>query len=87
MTQTYRIRVADQLGPALCGAFTGMRAEVVPRRTLIRGWLSWQEFQTLLHRVDHLGVQLVHAECVTEDPGQPAEPSLPASGRDPEPSP
>ena len=57
--QTYRIRVSDRLGPALCQAFAGMRAEVVPRQTVIEGWLSDEEFHALLRRVEQVGLPLV----------------------------
>ncbi|WP_433727664.1 hypothetical protein ACQP2Y_12980 [Actinoplanes sp. CA-051413] len=67
MKQTYRIRVSDRLGPALCGAFAGMRAEVVPRQTVIEGWLSREEFHALLRRVEQVGIQLVAIERATED--------------------
>jgi hypothetical protein len=63
MPQTYRIRVSNRLGPALCQSFVGMRAVVIPRQTVIEGWLSREEFNALLQRVDQVGVQLVHVEC------------------------
>lgn len=69
MEQTYRIRVSDRLGPALCGAFAGMRVEVVPRQTVIEGWLSSEEFHALLRRVEQVGVQLVAVRRATD--GQP----------------
>jgi len=63
MTQTYRIRVSDRLGPALSRAFVGMRVVVMPRQTVIEGWLSREEFQALIHRVHQVGVQIVRVEC------------------------
>jgi hypothetical protein len=65
MPDTYRIRVSNTLGPVLRGAFAGMRAEVVPRQTVIEGWLSAEELLALLERVDQVGVQLVRVECTT----------------------
>jgi hypothetical protein len=64
MPQIYEIRVSDRLGPALRGAFNGMRAETVPRHTVIEGWLSVDELRTLLVRMEHTGGQLVHLDCV-----------------------
>jgi hypothetical protein len=72
MAQFYRIRVSDRLGPALCRAFAGMRAEVVPRRTVIEGWLSSEEFHTLLHRVEQVGVELVAVERTMDGRPDPA---------------
>ena len=72
MEQTYRIRVSDRLGPALCSAFAGMRAEVVPQRTVIEIWLSSEEFHDLLRRVEQVGVELVAVERATGRPN-PAE--------------
>ena len=66
MTQTYRIRVSDRLGPALRIAFAGMRAEVVPRQTVIEGWLTIDEFHALLLRVDQVGVRLIRVECAVD---------------------
>lgn len=63
MPDAYRIRVSDRLGPVLRGAFGGMRAVVVPRQTLIEGWLSAEEFRALLRRVDEAGVHLIRVEC------------------------
>lgn len=62
MTSTYRIRVSDRLGPALCNAFDDMRAEVTPRQTVIEGWLSADEFRALLIRVQEAGIQLVRMD-------------------------
>jgi len=73
MEQAYRIRVSDELGPALCSAFAGMRAEVVPRRTVIEVWLSAEEFHDLLRRVEQDGVALVAVERSTGDQPNPAE--------------
>jgi hypothetical protein len=57
MPEVYEIRVSDRLGPVLCGAFAGMRAEIVPRHTVIEGWLSVDEFRALL----------VHLDCAAGD--------------------
>jgi hypothetical protein len=67
MPRTYRIRVSDRLGPALCRSFVGMRAVVIPRQTVIEGWLSAEEFLTLLQRVDQVGVQVLYVECAAGD--------------------
>jgi hypothetical protein len=73
MKQTYRIRVSDRLGPALCGAFDGMRAEVVPRQTVIEGWLTSEELHALLRRVEEVGVQLVAVERAAGSRSEPVE--------------
>jgi hypothetical protein len=67
MTETYRIRISDRLGPALCCAFAELRTEVVPRRTVIEGWLSADEFRDLLLRVEKVGVQLIRVDCTVGD--------------------
>jgi hypothetical protein len=67
MPANYEIRVSERLGPVLCGAFAGMRAESVPRQTVIEGWLSMDEFRALLVLMDHMGGQLVHLDCVVGD--------------------
>jgi hypothetical protein len=67
MPEVYEIRVSDRLGPVLCGAFAGMRAEIVPRHTVIEGWLSVDEFRALLERMEHLDGQLVHLDCAAGD--------------------
>ena len=63
MSETYEIRVSDRLGPVLCGAFAGMRAESMPRQTVIEAWLTVDEFRALLVRMQHMGGQLVHINC------------------------
>jgi hypothetical protein len=63
MSENYEIRVSDRLGPVLCGAFAGMRAQSVPRQTVIEGWLTADEFRALLVRIEHLGAQLVRLDC------------------------
>ena len=65
MTETYQIRVSSRLGPALCGAFADMRAEIVPRQTVIEAWLSMDELRELLVRMEHMGGQLIHLDCAT----------------------
>lgn len=67
MSENYEIRVSDQLGPVLCGAFAGMRAQSVPRQTVIEGWLSMEEFRALLLRMEHMSVHLVRLDCVAGD--------------------
>jgi hypothetical protein len=63
MSEDYEIRVSDRLGPVLCGAFADMRAEVVPRQTVIEGWMSVDEFKALLVRIEHMGGHLVRLDC------------------------
>jgi hypothetical protein len=63
MPENYEIRVSDRLGPVLCGAFADMRADVVPRQTVIEGWLSVDEFRALLVRIERVGGQLVRLDC------------------------
>jgi hypothetical protein len=63
MTETYQIRVSDRLGPALRCAFTDVRTVAVPRRTVIEGWLSADEFRALLLRIGQVGVELVSVQC------------------------
>jgi hypothetical protein len=63
MPEQYEIRVSDRLGPVLCGAFGGMRAETAPRLTVIEGWMSVDELRALLVRLEHMGGQLVHLDC------------------------
>lgn len=63
MTETYQIRVSTQLGPALCGAFPDMRAELVPRQTVIEAWLSADELRELLRRMEHISGQLIQLDC------------------------
>ena len=65
MAETYQIRVSTQLGPALCGAFADMRAEIVPRQTVIEAWLSTDELRELLLRMEHMRGQLIHLDCAT----------------------
>jgi hypothetical protein len=65
MTETYQIRVSNRLGPALCGAFADMRTEIVPRQTVIEGWLSLDELRELLLRMEHISGQLIHLDCAT----------------------
>ena len=67
MPANYEIRVSEQLGPVLCGVFTGMRAESVPRQTVIEGWLSLDEFRALLVSLDQMGGHLVHLDRVSGD--------------------
>jgi len=68
MSENYEIRVSDRLGPALRGAFAGMRARIVPRHTVIEGWLSDEEFRTLLLRMERVGGRLVHLDRKPADP-------------------
>ena len=84
MTQTYRIRVSDRLGPVLCAAFAGMRALVVPRQTVIEGWLTTEEFHALLLRVDQVGVEVVRVECAVA--GHSVQRDLPVPERRPAPA-
>jgi hypothetical protein len=65
MTETYQIRVSTRLGPALCGTFADMRAEIVPRQTVIEAWLSTDELRELLLRMEHMRGQLIHLDCAT----------------------
>ena len=82
MAQTYRIRVSNRLGPALRRSFAGMRAVVIPRQTVLEGWLSPEEFRTLLQRVDQVGVQLVQVNRTThpETPEPPRPDQLTPPG-------
>jgi hypothetical protein len=59
MAETYEIRVHGRVGPALRAAFNGMRCEVVPQQTVIRGRLSSHELDRLLRQIDRFGVLLV----------------------------
>jgi hypothetical protein len=63
MSENYEVRVSDRLGPMLCGAFAGMRAESMPRQTVIEGWLTTDEFRALLVRMEHIGGHLVRLDC------------------------
>jgi hypothetical protein len=67
MTETYRIRVSDRLGPALCCAFADMRPEIVPRQTVIEVWLSTDELRALLLRMEHMSGELIRLERTTGD--------------------
>jgi hypothetical protein len=67
MPANYEIRVSERLGPVLCGAFADMRAESVPRQTVIEGWLSMDEFRALLVLMDNMGGQLIHLDRVVAD--------------------
>ena len=72
MSETYQIRVSNRLGPALCGAFADMRTEIVPRQTVIEGWLSMDELRELLLRMEHISGQLIHLDCATGAHHRPA---------------
>ena len=56
MEERYRIRIMGRLGPALAASFFGMRCELTPGRTVIRGRMSREELQRLLERMDRYGV-------------------------------
>lgn len=59
MEEEYLIKVSGVLGPDLQGAFDGMRCDVAPRQTTIRGRLSPDELRRLLQCLDDVGVELV----------------------------
>jgi hypothetical protein len=67
MAETYQIRVSNRLGPALRGAFADMRAETVPRQTVIEAWLSMDELRALLLRMENMSAQLIRLDCTTGD--------------------
>jgi hypothetical protein len=73
MTERYEIRVSGRLGPMLCGAFAGMRAVVVPRRFVIDGWLSRDEFRALVLRVEQARGELLQLDCAVDPQGPPDE--------------
>ena len=77
MTERYEIRVSGRLGPMLCGAFAGMQAVVVPRRFVIDGWLSRDEFRALVLRMEQLRGELLQLDCAV---GEPPPPSVPEDG-------
>jgi hypothetical protein len=57
-----------------------MRAVVVvPRQTIIEGWLSPEEFHALLQRVDEVGAQLLRIDCAATD-GLDRRPDDPRQG-------
>jgi hypothetical protein len=68
MTVRYEIRVSGRLGPALCAAFAGTRAEVVPGQTVIAGSLSRDELRALLLRMEEVGAHLVRLDSTVGSP-------------------
>jgi hypothetical protein len=60
MGEEYEIKVSGALGLDLRGAFDGMRCDIAPRQTTIRGRLSPDELRHLLLRLDQFGVELVY---------------------------
>ena len=67
MTDRYEIRVSGRLGPVLRAAFADMQAEIVPRRIVIEGWLSRDEFRALVLRMENMSGQFIHLDCATGD--------------------
>jgi hypothetical protein len=74
MTDRYEIRVSGRLGPVLCAAFADMEAVVVPRRFVIDGWLSRDEFRALVIRMEQVRGELLQLDCAVGDQLPPTEP-------------
>jgi hypothetical protein len=60
MDSRYEIRILGHLGPVLRAAIDGMRCELLPAQTTIRGRLTPGDLRRLLRRLDATGVTLVH---------------------------
>jgi hypothetical protein len=81
MSVRYEIRVQGFLGPALRGAFAGLRCETAARHSTIRGRLSPEQLLAMLTWLDRYGVGLVQVQCQSTEPACTAASTWPAAPR------
>lgn len=62
MNERYEIRIRGLLGPLLQTTFDDLSCETLPCQSTIQGWLSADELQHLLWRLDQSGVELVYLD-------------------------
>ena len=60
----YEVRVLGKLGPAAREAFEGIDVEVLPTETVLSGSLDQADLQSLLERIQALGLELIDVRRV-----------------------